>query len=63
MERRVRTHGKRFGLDDLDESVRGIIRRVEPYTLTSVERIAALCVSVDYVIDHGISGAFVECGL
>jgi O-methyltransferase len=63
LERRVRTHGKRFGLDDLDESVRSIIRRVEPYTLTSVERVAALCVSVDYVIDHGIPGAFVECGL
>ena len=63
LERRVRTHGTRFGLADLDDSLRSIIQKVEPYTLTSVERIAALCASVDYVIDHDIPGAFVECGL
>lgn len=63
LERRVRTHGSRFGLDDLDDSVRDIIRAVEPYTLTSAERVAALIASVDYVVDHDIPGAFVECGL
>lgn len=63
LERRVRTYGTRFGIADLDDSVRSVIRTVEPYTLTSGERVAALCASVDYVIDHDIPGAFVECGL
>jgi O-methyltransferase len=61
--RRARTLGSHVGFVDLDDSMRSIIRTVEPYTLTSGERIAALCTSVDYVIDHGIPGAFVECGL
>jgi O-methyltransferase len=63
LERRVRMHGTRFGLADLDDAVLSIIRTVEPYTLTSAERVAALCTSVDYVVDHDIPGAFVECGL
>ena len=59
----ARATGQSVGFVDLDESMRSIIRAVEPYTLTSGERVAALCTSVDYIIDHGIPGAFVECGL
>jgi hypothetical protein len=61
--RRARTVGSHVGFVDLDESMRNIIRTVEPYTLTSGERVAALCMSVDYIVDHGIPGVFVECGL
>ncbi len=61
--RQVRTLGSRVGFVDLDEPMRSIIRTVEPYTLTSGERVAALCTSVDYIVDHDIPGAFVECGL
>lgn len=59
----VRRLESRARLVDLDESVRSIDRTVGPYTLTPVERIAALCTSVDYIIDHDIPGVFVECGL
>jgi O-methyltransferase len=51
------------GLVDIDESTREIIDKVKPYTLTSADRIASLCISVDYVVEHDIPGAFVECGL
>ncbi len=61
--RQVRTTGSRVGFVDLDEGMRSIIRTVEPYTLTSGERVAALCTCVDYIVDNGIPGAFVECGL
>jgi hypothetical protein len=61
--RRLKRQWSRSRLVDLDESVRSIIRTVEPYTLTSGEHVAALCTSVDYIVDHGIPGAFVECGV
>ena len=60
--RRARHFGYHAGFVDLDESMQSIIRTVKPHTLTSGERVAALCTSVDYVIDHDIPGAFVECG-
>jgi O-methyltransferase len=60
---RARTQAARVGCGDLDESVRTICAAVEPYTVTSDERVAALCAGVDYVIDNQIPGAFVECGL
>jgi hypothetical protein len=48
---------------DLDPQVVDIIRAVGQYTLTSPERIAALCESVRYVVESGIPGAFVESGV
>lgn len=61
--RRIRRWDSRHRFIDLDESSRSIIRTVDPYTLTSGERVAALCTSVDYIVDHDIPGAFVECGV
>jgi hypothetical protein len=63
LARRARSQAARIGTADLDEPVRAIIRAVEPYTVTSAERIQALVASVDYVVDHAIPGALVECGL
>jgi O-methyltransferase len=60
---RARTQSTRVGLADLDASVVHIIKAVQPYTTTSSERLAALCASVDYIVEHEVPGVFVECGL
>lgn len=39
------------------------IEQVTPFTLTSQERLAALCSATEYVVRHAIPGAFVECGV
>ncbi len=48
---------------DFDRRTIEIIRKVQPYTMTSPERIGALCESVRYLVNHGITGAIVECGV
>jgi hypothetical protein len=50
-------------LSDLSPEMRNIIRRARPYTMTSLERLAALCGAVEYVVRNSIPGAFVECGV
>src|SRR5262249_48428623 len=37
--------------------------QVKPYTMTSVERVVALCQSIAYLEKHGIAGDIVECGV
>ena len=37
--------------------------RVAPFTMTTQERVAALCSAVTHVEQHGIRGAIVECGV
>lgn len=37
--------------------------QVKPYTMTSVERVVALCQSIAYLEKHHIPGAVVECGV
>lgn len=39
------------------------LARVQPYTMTSPERIAGLIGAVEHVVAAGIEGAFVECGV
>ena len=48
---------------DLTETEREIFRRVEPFTMTSVERIVALAQAMKYVSENNIAGDFVECGV
>jgi hypothetical protein len=48
---------------DIDQDVREIIERVGPFTLTSAERVAAVCTAVDYIVDNRIPGSVVECGV
>ena len=43
--------------------VRNIIERVRPYTMTSPERITALCNAVQYISRYDIPGDIVECGV
>jgi O-methyltransferase len=42
---------------------RAIFRQVRPYTMTSFERVAALCQSIAYLEAESIAGAVVECGV
>jgi O-methyltransferase len=46
-----------------DDEARSIIRAVRPWTMTSREKLFALIVAVRYVVDHGIEGDVVECGV
>ncbi|HEY3797821.1 MAG TPA: TylF/MycF/NovP-related O-methyltransferase [Caulobacteraceae bacterium] len=48
---------------DADPKVLEIFARVKPYTMTSPDRIIALCEAVRYVARSGIPGAVVECGV
>jgi hypothetical protein len=48
---------------DLPQSFAPIYRDTAPYTMTSVERMFALYDSVRHVLDNGIPGALVECGV
>jgi O-methyltransferase len=72
----VRKAAKRFGFEitrisdaadyripDVSPDIRGIIEQVRPYTMTSYERLAALCMAVEYVVSNNIPGVFVECGV
>ena len=36
---------------------------IEPYTMTSLERVYALKTAVQYVVNKNISGSYVECGV
>lgn len=48
---------------DLAPETLAVIERVRPCTMTSADRIAALCGAVEYVVRNGIAGDFVECGV
>lgn len=40
-----------------------IIRQVQPYTMTSPERLYALMEAVRYIVESGVPGGIVECGV
>src|SRR5688572_13018807 len=46
-----------------EPEIAATMKRVRRHTLTSTARIAALCDSVDYVVNARIPGAIVECGV
>lgn len=48
---------------DVTEEEKEIYRKVQPYTMTSVERVVTLFRAVTCVIDNRIVGDFVECGV
>ena len=51
-----------YPIDISKETVRKY-QEIEPYTVTSIERVSALLDSVKYVINNKIEGDFVECGV
>jgi O-methyltransferase len=40
-----------------------IIRKIKPYTMTSIDRAVSLIRAVKYVIENRLEGEFVECGV
>jgi hypothetical protein len=46
-----------------DPTAKEIIRAVRPRTMTAHEKVFALIVATRYIVDHGIPGDFVECGV
>ncbi len=50
-----------FGLT-VDAATQAIVEKVTPFTLTSPERLVALCDAVRYLARHDIPGDIVECG-
>ena len=52
--------GSPSGVSLSDEEIH---RRVQPYTMTSAERVVAAIRAVDYVVTNGIEGDVVECGV
>ena len=70
--RPLRKLARRFGIDfvpyppvlkGVDESTAKTIAAVRPYTMTSDQRVAALCDAVRYVVTNRIPGDIVECGV
>jgi hypothetical protein len=49
--------------DGLDDADRATVDAVGPFTMTSPERIVAVCDAVRYVSRNGIAGDVVECGV
>ncbi len=50
-------------LADLSAADRAIVARVEPFTMTSLDRRAGLIGAIDHVVRHRIAGDIVECGV
>ena len=48
---------------DVEPWVEAIIKRVRSFTMTSAERISALCHAIRYVTKNKIPGDIVECGV
>lgn len=54
--------GKLFS-EDISASLRIIHEKVKPYTMTSPERVFALCRAVKYIHENNIEGDIAECGV
>jgi O-methyltransferase len=62
-EIRTSTTSECPGFADVEPWVAWIIEKAAPFTMTSHERISALCHAVRYVTKHSIPGDVVECGV
>lgn len=49
--------------NDYSPEVRSTIELVRPYTMTSVERVEAVCAATEHIVRYDIPGAFVEAGV
>jgi hypothetical protein len=52
-----------FRMADFTPELTATWERVRPYTLTSPEKVAGLIGALEHVVEAGIPGAFVECGV
>jgi len=53
----------RAALADLSPADRALVARVEPFTMTSLDRRAGLIGAIDHIVRHRIAGDIVECGV
>lgn len=51
------------GADALEQGEMELYLRVAPFTMTAPESVALLADAVRYVVDEGVPGAIVECGV
>jgi O-methyltransferase len=49
--------------DDTQASFRNFCERVQPFTMTTVERLYAMYSATEYIVKAGIPGDIVECGV
>jgi hypothetical protein len=49
--------------DGLSDADRSTVKLVQAFTMTSPERIAAICDAARYLVANGIEGSVVECGV
>ncbi len=47
-----------YNQDFIDE-----YKSIEPYTMTSIDRVYALKTAIEYTINNNIEGSYVECGV
>ena len=59
----IRYHSELPLPPDFDEAVSQTFLKVKPFTMTSPERIFALCEAVKYIVANNIPGDIVECGV
>jgi hypothetical protein len=48
---------------DFDPEMKEIIRAVQPYTMTSADKLHATITATRYIVQHNIPGEVVECGV
>jgi len=53
---------RKYPIDFTEEEI-NVIKAVEPYTVTTVEKIYGLIQAVKYIVYNNIPGDFVECGV
>lgn len=55
--------GETYDFPDISPVVLSTYKKSRPYTMTSPERIFSLCEALNYIINSGIPGDIVECGV
>lgn len=63
MRRLIESRSNDVSLPDIPESDRETIHSVKDFTMTSAERIHAVCEAARYIETNDIPGAIVECGV
>lgn len=59
----IRYRAKEICAADIPASLIEVYKKVKPYTMTSPERVFALCEAVKYIHEKNIEGDIVECGV
>ena len=60
---RLAASDARTRIPEMTDADLAIVKRVTPYTMTSLERIWSCMQAVRYVAARGLDGDFVECGV